>query len=83
VVKNNFVPNDYFDLVREIAPGLVEQVELSDKYENAEKFGVGKISYAYRITYRSLDRTLFSSEIDALHKKIETATEKTFGAAIR
>jgi phenylalanyl-tRNA synthetase alpha chain len=83
VVKNNFVPNDYFDLVRETAPELIEQVELLDKYENAEKFGAGKISYAYRITYRSIERTLISSEIDELHKKIEKATEKAFGAQIR
>ena len=83
IVPNTFVPNDYFDLVRENAPDLVEEVKLMDKYENAEKFGVEKISYAFRITYRSLDRTLVSSEIDELHKKIEKATEKTFGAQIR
>src|SRR4029079_7090816 len=58
VVKKDFVPNDYFDFVREIAPGLVEEVTLLDKYENAAKFGADKISYAYRITYRSLERTL-------------------------
>lgn len=83
VVGPDFVPNDYFDLVREIAPGLVEQVELLDKYENAEKFGEGKVSYAFRITYRSLDRTLTSVEIDTVHKKVEEATAKVFGAEIR
>ena len=83
VVKNDFIPNDYFDLVRETAPGLIEEVELLDRYENVEKFGVGKISYAFRITYRSLERTLVSSEIDELHKKIEEETQKTFGAQIR
>lgn len=83
VVKNDFIPNDYFDLVRETAPGLVEEVELLDKYENVEKFGDEKISYAFRITYRSLERTLVSSEIDELHKKIEEATKKTFSAQIR
>ena len=83
IVPNTFVPNDYFDLVRENAPDLVEEVKLMDKYENAEKFGVEKISYAFRITYRSLDKTLVSSEIDELHKKIEKATEKAFSAQIR
>ena len=83
IVPNTFVPNDYFDLVRENAPDLVEEVKLLDKYENIEKFGVGKISYAFRITYRSLDKTLISTEIDELHKKIEEATNKTFGAQIR
>ena len=83
VVANTFVPNDYFDLVRENALGLVEEVKLLDKYENAEKFGTGKISYAFRIVYRSLDRTLVSSEIDELHKKIEETTKETFEAQIR
>lgn len=83
VVKNDFVPNDYFDFVRELAPGLVEQVELLDKYENAEKFGLEKLSYAYRVTYRSLERTLTNDEIDLLHKKLESETAKNFGAQIR
>ena len=83
IVPKTFVPNDYFDLVRENAPDLIEEVKLLDKYENAEKFGADKISYAFRITYRSLDRTLVSTEIDVLHKKIEEATKNTFGAQIR
>lgn len=83
VVKNDFVPNDYFDFVREAAPGLVEEVALIDKYENEAKFGKNKISYAYRITYRALDRTLTSEEVDALHKKIEKLTADTFGGEIR
>jgi phenylalanyl-tRNA synthetase beta subunit len=61
----------------------VEEVHLLDKYENAEKFGAEKVSYAFRITYRSIERTLISSEIDALHKKIEEATKKNFNAQIR
>jgi len=83
VVSNDFIPNDYFDFVRESAPGLVEEVTLIDKYENAKKFGEGKISYAYRITYRSLDKTLTSEEIDVVHKKIEDLTTKIFKGTIR
>ncbi|HEY4502928.1 MAG TPA: hypothetical protein VJC14_00605 [Candidatus Paceibacterota bacterium] len=83
VVSNTFIPNDYFDFVREAAPGLIEQVELLDKYENATKFGADKISYAYRITYRALDRTLTSDEIDQLHKNLELETIKVFGGVIR
>ncbi|MDO8493012.1 MAG: hypothetical protein Q7S19_00490 [bacterium] len=83
VVKNDFIPNDYFDLIREIGGELVEQVSLLDKYENAEKFGTGKISYTYRTIYRSMERTLESKEIDALHAKIEEETRKQFEAEIR
>ena len=83
VVPKSFVPNDYFDVVREIGGDLIEEVELIDKYENDEKFGADKMSYAYRITYRSIERTLVNDEVDILHKKIESATTEEFGAAIR
>lgn len=83
VVPTTFIPNDYFDTVRETAPGIIEEVELLDKYENAKKFGEGKVSYAFRVTYRSLDRTLTSTEIDAVHKKLEEVTKDSFDAVVR
>ena len=83
IVAKGFVPNNYFDLVREIAGDLVEEVKLTDTYENAEKIGAGKASYAYRITYRSVERTLTSDEVNALHAKLEAATVKNCEATIR
>ncbi len=83
IVRKTFIPNDYFDLVRDTGKDLVEEVVLLDKYENADKFGKDGISYAYRITYRSLDRTLTTPEVDAVHKKLETVTAKVFAAKIR
>jgi len=83
VVNKDFVPNNYFDLIRDLGGDLVEQVELLDKYENAEKFGEGKISYTYRIVYRSNDRTLVSEEVDEIQNKIYSETEKQFNAELR
>lgn len=83
IVGKDFVPNNYFDLVRDIAGDTAEQVALLDKYENDEKLSAGKISYAYRITYRSIDKTLTNGEVNALHKKLEDATVKNFSAIIR
>jgi len=83
IVPKTFAPNNYFDLVRDIAGDLVEQVELIDEYVNDEKFGADKKSYAYRIIYRSSDRTLTNEEVDVLHKKIEEGTVKEFGAEVR
>lgn len=84
IVDSSFVPNDYFDMVREAAgDSLVEEVALIDRYENAAKFGEGKVSYAYRITYRSIDRTLTGEEVDTLHKNVEEETRRRFGGQVR
>jgi len=83
VVDKSFVPNDYFDLVRDVAGDLAEEVKLIDKYDNEERFGKNKLSYAYRITYRSIERTLTNDEVDELHKKLEEKTASTFKAVVR
>jgi phenylalanyl-tRNA synthetase alpha chain len=83
IVPKTFTPNDYFDLVRDIAGDLVEQVELIDQYENDEKFGADKKSYAYRVTYRSNDRTLTNEEVDVMHHALEKKTVEEFGATVR
>ncbi|MBI2454298.1 MAG: hypothetical protein HYV54_01870 [Parcubacteria group bacterium] len=83
VVDKNFVPNNYFDLIRDMGGDLVEEVKLLDKYENAEKFGANKISYTYRIVYRSNERTLATGEVDPIQDKIYQETAKQFGADLR
>jgi len=83
IVPKTFSPNDYFDLVRDVAGDLVEQVELIDQYENDAKFGADKKSYAYRVIYRSNDRTLTNEEVDVLHKDLEKKTAEEFKATVR
>lgn len=84
IVDKTFIPNNYFDLIREtIGEDLIEEVKLLDKYENESKFGKDKISYAYRIIYRSLEKTLTSLEVDTLHKKLEQKTAEIYQAQIR
>ncbi len=83
VDTTSFSPNDYFDLVRDVIGDMAEEMALIDEYENAEKFGTGKKSYAYRITYRSLDRTLTDTEVNELHKKLEQETARLYNATIR
>jgi phenylalanyl-tRNA synthetase alpha chain len=84
IVDTTFAPNNYFDLIREVVgEDLIEEVKLLDSYTDPKKFGENKISYTYRIIYRSLDRTLLNSEVDELHKKLEEATRSQYGAQIR
>jgi phenylalanyl-tRNA synthetase alpha chain len=83
IVDKDFIPNNYFDLVRDVIGDMAEEMALLDKYEDENKLGVGKISYAYRITYRSIDKTLTRDEVNSLHKKLEDATVENFSAKIR
>ncbi len=83
IVNNDFVPNNYFDLVRDVIGDMAEEMALLDKYENEEKLGAGKVSYAYRITYRSVNKTLTNEEVNTLHKELEEATKRVFEATIR
>lgn len=83
VVNKDFVPNNYFDLIRDLGGDLVEQVELLDKYENTGKFGADKVSYTYRIVYRSNERTLTTQEIDPIQGKIYKQTAIQFNAELR
>ena len=83
IVDKSFEPNNYFDLIRDIGGDLVEQVELLDKYENAEKFGADKVSYTYRITYRSTERTLEAEEVEPLQTEVYNQTAKQFKAELR
>lgn len=83
VVSKDFVPNNYFDLIRDLGGDLVERVELLDKYENSKKFDPDKISYTYRIIYRSMERTLKSEEIDKIQDKVYRQTSGQFNAELR
>lgn len=75
--------NSYYEIVRDCAGDLVEEVSLSDKYENKEKFGENKISYTFRIVYRSNERTLTNDEVDKIQALIETRTKQELNAIVR
>ncbi|MBI2063210.1 MAG: hypothetical protein HYT61_03175 [Candidatus Yanofskybacteria bacterium] len=83
IVNKKFVPNDYFDLIRDLGGDLVEEVKLLDHYDDTEKFGSDQTSYTYRITYRSNERTLQTNEIDPIQEKITQETIKQFNSQIR
>ena len=83
IVDKSFIPNNYFDLIRDIGGDLVEQVELLDKFENAEKFGQDKVSYTYRVVYRSPEQTLKIEEVEQLQNRLYQETKKQYNAELR
>lgn len=83
VVSTSVGLNNYYEIVREYAGDLVEEVKLIDKYENAEKFGKDMISYTFRITYCSPLRTLTNEEVNMIQDRIRAKTASELGASVR
>lgn len=83
IISKSINLNNYYELVRDCAENLIEEVRLTDSYENDEKFGVDKKSYTFRIIYRSLEKTLTNDEVNVIHEKIVKKTKGELGAIIR
>lgn len=83
VVGKDVSLNNYFEIVRDCAGNLIEEVKLTDTYENAKKFGDGKVSYTFRIIYRSPERTLTNEEVNAIQDKIIERTKGELKAEVR
>ncbi len=75
--------NNYYEIVRDFAENLIEEVKLLDKYEDEQKFGKDKISYTFRIVYRSPERTLTNEEVNQIQEKIIKETQEELKAGIR
>jgi len=75
--------NALFEIIRDEAWDLVEEVTQLDKYDNAEKFGNNNISYTFRIIYRSHERTLLNDEINDIQLRIREKTANMLNAQLR
>ena len=78
-LTESFYANELNEIVRDVAGDLVEQVELIDEFTHPK---TKRVSQCYRITYRSMDRSLTNEEIDALQDTVRRLLEET-GAELR
>ena len=83
VVGKDTSLNNYYEVIRDCAGNLVEEVSLLDKYENKEKFGENNISYTFHIVYRSNERTLTNDEVDKIQRLLIDRTQKELNALVR
>lgn len=83
IIDKNISLNNYYELLQDVAEGLIEEVKLMDSYENDEKFGANRKSYTFHIIYRSLEKTLTNEEVNVIHYKIVEKTKGELNAVVR
>ena len=72
--------NDVMEIVRKHAGDDVEDVRLFDEFTHPK---TGRKSMAYRIVYRSLERTLTREEVSDMHDKVTQAMIQEFRVELR
>ena len=83
IINKSVNLNNYYEIVRDFAKNLIEEVKLLDEYEDDEKFGEDKKSYTFRIIYRSPERTLTAEEVNEIQEKIREKTKTDLSAILR
>lgn len=68
--------------IRQLGKGLVSHVELFDLFKGG-RVPKGYKNLAFRLTYQSLEKTLVSEEIQALHSEIAEKISKKFQATFQ
>ena len=72
--KDVYHENAFYEIVREVAGDLVETVAMVDEFVHPK---TQRQSYAFRIDYRSMERTLESAEINTMQEHVRhTVSEK-------
>jgi len=83
VIDKNTSLNNYYEIVRDCANNLIEEVKLIDEYEDEKKFGKDKKSYTFRIIYQSPERTLTNEEVNKIQEEIRKETKQNLNAILR
>jgi len=83
IINKDINLNNYYEIVRDFAENIIEEVKLLDSYEDDAKFGKDKKSYTFRIIYRSPEKTLTSEEVNKIQEEIREETKKELNAVLR
>eukprot|EP00548_Thalassiothrix_antarctica_P005049 CAMPEP_0194133780 /NCGR_PEP_ID=MMETSP0152-20130528/3803_1 /TAXON_ID=1049557 /ORGANISM="Thalassiothrix antarctica, Strain L6-D1" /LENGTH=423 /DNA_ID=CAMNT_0038829137 /DNA_START=142 /DNA_END=1413 /DNA_ORIENTATION=+ len=72
--------NDFFEVARGVAGDLVEKIDLTDEFTHPK---TNRTSKCYRITYRSMDRSLTDDEINALQMELREKSASDLNVEVR
>lgn len=78
--EQGFTENNLCEVVRGIAGDMVESVVLVDKFTNPK---TNKESNCFRVTYRSMARSLTDEEVNDLQDKVRETMVKELKVQLR
>eukprot|EP00903_Cladosiphon_okamuranus_P019905 g18294.t1 len=78
--EETFHNNDLFEVVRDVAGDLVEEIQLLDDFLHPK---TQRRSRCFRITYRSMDRSLTNEEVDKLQDVVRGNITSRLKAELR
>lgn len=79
-VSPRFTENNFCEVVRGVAGDLVEEVKLIDDFTHPK---TGRTSNCFRISYRSMDRSLTDEEINGLQEEVRRQVAEKLGVELR
>jgi phenylalanyl-tRNA synthetase alpha chain len=78
--SNLFNENDLFEIIREVAGNLVEEVKLFDTFEDKK---TGKSSKCYRILYRHMDKSLTNDDVNKYQIRVRELVQDKLNLELR
>ncbi len=82
VVAQDFPSRTVIDWVRDLDRALIERVNVFDEYTGAP-ISEGRKSLAYKVYYRSTERTLTDHEVNTVHEDLTRRLCDAFDATLR
>eukprot|EP00180_Rhodochaete_pulchella_P001822 Plantae.Rhodophyta-Rhodochaete_pulchella.ctg27361.p1 GENE.Plantae.Rhodophyta-Rhodochaete_pulchella.ctg27361~~Plantae.Rhodophyta-Rhodochaete_pulchella.ctg27361.p1 ORF type:complete len:136 (-),score=20.75 Plantae.Rhodophyta-Rhodochaete_pulchella.ctg27361:148-528(-) len=73
-----FDENGFFEITRSVAGDVVECVERIDQFKRGPR-----VSLCYRLTYRSMERSLTNDQVDALQAEVRARVAQSLPVELR
>ncbi len=83
IIENSVKFQDIADIAAKTGKKLLKDINLFSIYENEEKLGKGKKSYAVSFVFQDAEKTLKDSEVENIMNKLIELYEGKLGAVIR
>lgn len=78
--NESFSENSLFDIARSVSGDLIEKMEKIDEFIHPKS---GRVSFCYRITFRSMERPLSDDQVNPLQSSIRTRIEEELRVELR